>query len=348
MNRKRVGTAIAAVGVVAAAWSVDIRADIKANEKNRIEFAGALGKVVNFFGGKAAREGVTSTVAVKGNRKATLYENSAQIIDLDEEKVYDLDLDKKTYKVTTFDELRRKMEEDRRRAEEQARKDQDRQSTESKQPDQNAKEIQVDFDVKSTGQTKAINGFDAKEAVMTISVHEKGKTLEQSGGLVLTSDMWLAPAIPQMKEIAEFDLRYAQKLAGPMLQGASPQQLAMALAQYPGMQDAIAKMRAEGGKMAGTPILTTTTFDAVKSAEQMEQEKKSAAEPDSSADSGSGVSGMLGGFARRMAKKKNDSAQDAQPKARATFLTMTNEVLKVEPAVSAADLAIPAGFKEKK
>ena len=52
-----------------------------------------------------------STVAVKGNRKATLNDTTGQIIDLGEEKVYELDMKKKTYKVTTFAELRRRMEE---------------------------------------------------------------------------------------------------------------------------------------------------------------------------------------------------------------------------------------------
>ncbi len=44
------------------------RADVRADEKSHVEFAGALGRMVNIFGGKAAREGVTSTVAVKGDR----------------------------------------------------------------------------------------------------------------------------------------------------------------------------------------------------------------------------------------------------------------------------------------
>ena len=49
---------------------------------------------------------------------------------------------------------------------------------------------------------------------MTITVREKGKTLEQSGGMVMTTDMWLAPKIAAMKDIADFDVRYAQKLYG--------------------------------------------------------------------------------------------------------------------------------------
>ena len=37
-----------------------------------------LGRMVNMFGGKAAREGVTSTVAVKGDRKATMNDATGQ------------------------------------------------------------------------------------------------------------------------------------------------------------------------------------------------------------------------------------------------------------------------------
>ena len=49
---------------------------------------------------------------------------------------------------------------------------------------------------------------------MTITVREKGKTLEDSGGLVMTADMWLGPQIPAMKEIAEFEMRYWKQLQG--------------------------------------------------------------------------------------------------------------------------------------
>jgi hypothetical protein len=110
------------------------------------------------------------------------------------------------------------------------------------------------------------------------------------------------------------------------------------------MKDAIAKMRNESGSLSGTPIATTTTFDAVKSAEQMAQEKQQKPEEDQPSAQG-GVSGMLGGFAKKMAKKKSEGSDE--PKARMTVMTLNNEVLKVAPAVAAADVAIPAGFQQK-
>jgi hypothetical protein len=46
-------------------------------------------------------------------------------------------------------------------------------------------------------------------------------------------------------------------------------------------------------------------------------------------------------LARKMMKKE-------EPKARATVLTLHNEVLEVATAVSPSDVAIPPDFKEKK
>lgn len=342
--------AVVTAGFVALSTHV-VRADVHADEKARVEFAGALGKVVNLFGGKAAREGVQSTIIVKGDRKATLYEKTAKIIDLSEQKVYDLDLDKKTYKVTTFAQIRQQKEDERRKAEDQASKDEakeQKQQTKAADKGEKPKEIQIDFDVKSTGQHKTLNGFDVKEAIMTITLREKGKTVEQSGGLIVTSDLWLAPKIAQLDEIPKFDQRYAEAIGDPVIDAASAQQMAAALAQYPELRPAMAKMRTEGTRMDGTPIQTTTTFDAVKSPEEMEREKQQQQQQQSDESASSpneAVGKMFGRFARKVAKKKE--GDDDQPKQRATFMTLNSEILKVVPSVSAADVAIPAGFKEK-
>ncbi len=124
MNRTRKAAALTLCLLLVSASQLG--ADVKADEKGLVRFEGTLGRVVNLFGGKAAREGIKSTVAVKGDRKATMNDAGGQIIDLNEEKIYDLDIRRKTYKVTTFAELRRRMEEAQRKAEEDARKEQAR------------------------------------------------------------------------------------------------------------------------------------------------------------------------------------------------------------------------------
>jgi hypothetical protein len=313
-----------------------LMADVRTEQRDQVKFEGMLGRVVGLFGGKAAREGVKSSVAVQGSRKATLNDSTGQIIDLGEEKIYELDIRRKTYSVTTFAALRARMEEARRKAEEGARKEQEKPAEPAPSADQ--PQLEVDFDVKETGQSRAINGFETRQVVMTIALREKGKTIED-GGLVLTADSWLAPTVAALREIAEFDLRFAQQLAGPMLSGASIEQMAAALAMYPGLKEGLARMRAESAKLEGTPILTTVTMEAVKSAEQIEAERKNSEER---SRPGGGVGGLVGGLARRAIRKEE------APKPRATVMTSTSEVLSVSTTVGAGDVAVPAGFKEAK
>src|ERR1700688_4781692 len=204
-----------------------LKADVKSDQKSLVKFEGMLGRVVNLFGGKAAREGVTTSVAVKGDRKASTSDSAGQIVDLKEEKIYDIDMRKKTYKVTTFAELQRRMEEARKKAEEDAKKAQAQEKTAKPASDgKDQKQMDVDFDLKETGQKKTINGFEGREIVMTITMRQKGDGADERGGLLLTSDIWMASKIAAMQEIVDFDIRYARQLAGPMIAGASPDEMA--------------------------------------------------------------------------------------------------------------------------
>jgi vacuolar-type H+-ATPase subunit D/Vma8 len=348
---------IASVLCVCALAGSSLTADVRTEDKSLVRFEGALGKVVNFFGGKAMKEGLKTTVALSGDRKATFGENDGTIVDLGEEKVYTFDMKKKTYTVMTFADMRRRIEEARQRAEEEARKAQasEAKASENKSPepssDEKQPEVEVDFNVKETGARKTINGFDTREVVMTISLREKGKTLEQSGGLTMTSDMWITASVAAMKELADFDLRYAKQLQLPETFGASVEQMQTAIAAHPMLKQGIARMAEESAKMEGTPILTVVTMDAVKSAEQMAASEKQKAE-DSRASApttaAGGVGALIGGFGRRMAQKKAEGGSSAAPKAQTTFMTITNERLSISPTVAAADVAIPPGFREQK
>ena len=82
-----------------------LRADVKTREKTLVKFEGMLGGAFKLFGGSAAREGITSTVAVKGVRKSMINDTTGEIVDLTEQKVYRLDVKKREYKVVTFAEL---------------------------------------------------------------------------------------------------------------------------------------------------------------------------------------------------------------------------------------------------
>ena len=298
-------------------------ADVKTRDKGQVKFEGMLGTMMRMFGGKALSEGIVSTNAVKGNRKATLNDMTGRIVDLDEQKVYDLDMKKKNYTVTTFEQLRQKL----REAQEQAAKEAKEAPGEQTQPSSTDKQFEFDFDVKETGQTRAIAGHDARQVIMTVTVREKGKTLEESGGVVLTTDSWLGPDIPALKELAEFEMKYWKAIA-PESALVSAEQMAAIAALYPMIKPAMDRINQEKVNLKGTPLATSMTFEGVKSKAQVEEQSKSSG--------GGGLSGML---ARKIAKKDD--------KPRATIFTMNSETLEIANAVGATDLDIPAGFKLK-
>ena len=308
---------VAAV-VLSTAFAVSLAADVKTSERATIKFEGMLGRMIGMFGGS---DDAVASVVVRGDRKAMLHEGSGRIVDLAEEKIYDLDARRKTYKVTTFDELRQQMKE----AKDKARKDAE-EAGEAEAADPAAPQYEIDFDVKETGAKKTLAGHDTRQVVAVVTMRQKGRTLETGGGLVLTSDMWLAPRIAALDEIGAFDRRYAQKLYG-MSGGMSADQFAALLAMHPGFQQAQERLAAEGAKLEGTALMTTLTLESVKNPEQQ------------ASGGGAGIGGMAGRLMRRNRDK---------PGQKNRVFASTHETLSIATSVDAADLAIPAGFKEKK
>jgi hypothetical protein len=298
---------------------------------------------MSLFGGRAARDGIVTTVSIKGDRKMTTTDRTAQLVDLKEEKVYEIDLAKKTYTVTTFADLRRQMEEARRKAAEQAsRPESGRSATPSDAP-----QYDIDFNLKESGQTRAINGFDTREIVMTVGVHEKGKPIEQ-GGMIMTTSTWLAPKVPGAGDVAAFDRRFAEKLALPTMIDA--QQMAAALAMYPMLADAMKRQQVENVRLDGTPLLTVVKVEAAAPPDQQAAGKPANSEPAIPVSTSKrGFGAALGGrLAKKVLEKKEESSTDTpSTPGRATIMTIQHEVLKITPSATDADVAIPAGFTAK-
>ena len=57
--------ALVATIALSLATAATLRADVKTQERTQVRFEGALGRIVNLFGGKGASEGIVSTVALK-------------------------------------------------------------------------------------------------------------------------------------------------------------------------------------------------------------------------------------------------------------------------------------------
>jgi hypothetical protein len=257
--------------------------------------------------------------------------STGRIIDLAEEKVYDIDYRKKEYRVTTFAEMRKRWED----AQAKARQDVGEMKKED-QPDprQEGKQYEVSFDVKETGQTRTIAGNNTREVVVTVTMHEKGRKLEEGGGLVMTNGMWIAPKIAAMDEVQAFDVKFAKAIYGDLIPTVDAAQMSMLLASYPSFKEMSEKMAAEAKKLEGTLLASSSTLEAVKSAEQM-----AAASQPSSAPSGGGLAGRL---AARMMPKPKPGEQKTKA------FSSSNETMSISTTVADSDTALPAGFKEKK
>lgn len=316
--------------------ALPLAAAVKTEQKTKVDFPGMLGGMVRFFGGKAAKEGVVSSSALRGNRLMTVTDKQGQLIDLDEEKIYEIEFNKKRYKVTTFEEYRQRIEEAQRKMAE---------ATKGREPQPSgdpSKEMEIDFDVKETGQRKAVNGQDCRQVVMTVTMREKGKTLEQAGGMVLNADMWMGPDIPEMKEVAEFHKRFMEKIGLLSIGEDSAAQMAMMQKMYPMVEEAIQKFQSESADMSGTPVLTVMKIETVPNPEQRAQVEQAQKEDDSTPTS---IGGLLGGFGRKMGRKSAE--KESSPDGRSTLMTTTTEMLSISTNVGDADVSIPAGFKER-
>ena len=327
-----------AISLFAASASL---ADATVDQKTRVQLGGAVGSLVNAFGGKAAREGVESSVVVSGDRKMTRSTSSGELVDLAEEKVYQLDFERKTYKVVTFAEMRKQMEDARKRA-----GDGDEGQSQKGDKGEKAPEYDIDFSVKETGKKETINGFSTRQVIMTIVIREKGKKLEKAGGTVMTSDMWMTGNLKAMKEVSDFDARYYKKLYGGLLSGAEMQQMAALMMTSPTFGKAMKTMSEKRGAMDGTPVRTLMTFESVAGSEQKSEES---AEEDSSSES-SAASAMIGGLLGRAMKKRNKEEGEAKPETpgRTRLFESTSELLRADAKADPGSLAVPAGFKQRK
>lgn len=351
----RIVRILAITALLGAALSA--QAAVKKEENAKAQFAGMLGKMAGMFGGKAADEGVRSVVALKGDRKLTRSGDTGEIVDLAEEKVYQVNFKDKNYKVVTFEQMRQQMREAQEKMAKEMEKMKGQQPPTSPQQPSN---VEFEYSLKESGQKKMIAGFDTREMVMTITMHEKGKKVEDTGGMAVVSNIWLTGKLPGNDEIMAFDLKFYQKLASAV-DMRQMQQMGAAMMANPMMGDMMKKFAEEAKKLDGTAVLTVTTFEGVQSKEQIAQAAQNGQDQKSQ---GSGMDipmggdkksigiGIFGGLAKKAMQKKMEekSAENAAPSTpgRSAIMTSTNELLSLSSNVADADVAIPAGFKEKK
>jgi hypothetical protein len=221
---------------------------------------------------------MTTVTMVHGNQKAVVSKDSTEITDLDKEMIIHIDTAHRTYTVTTFAQMRQAFADMPKQMEKaQAQMKQAQAQAQQAQAQQPKSNLQTSFDVsaKNTGVTKDINGLTAQEQVVTMQMHMTDPDASPTDGVnsmtyVITTDAWIAPDPPEVKEIQDFDLRFGQKLMAGVDMSAFKAQMAemgqmshnSGMAQLfgtkPGSAEAMAQMQKEIAKLKGTRVMEVT------------------------------------------------------------------------------------------
>ena len=335
--------------VSAACLPACLLADFSYDQSTKIT-GGTLAGVMKFAGAfsKAAREPLQSTVAVKGNRMLHWNKDRASVIDLDAETITEINFQRKTYSVMTFAEMKQAMEQAMQQV-----KSQKGDAAPASSGDSNVK---TDFkmDVKDTGQTRQISGYEAKERILTMSMDSTDQQSGNQGGMRIVNDMWIAPNVTGYEEIREFHKRMAKKLNW------SPDMGGM-LASRPDLARGMADASKEIAKLDGVPVMilmkmTPTSngqpiSDASSGSDTQSKPQQSRPASPSLTDALSGKLGGFGGFGRKK-KQQDPPPESSAPPAQGgdssgTLMETTTEMSNFSSApVDPSRFSAPSGFKK--
>jgi hypothetical protein len=227
-------------------------ADVSYQETTQITGGSLQGmlKLAGAFSSQAkqANAPTTFTVALHGNRMVRSNPHTTEIIDLDQQAMTFIDHDKHTYSVVTFQQMRQAMADAAAKAKAQS-------NTSANSGNSTNAQMSFDAHVSSNGTTRNLDGRNAKEALLTVTMIANATDGSNAkGGMAATSEMWLVSDVPGEEELRVFNQRMAQELA----MDTSVSQMYGLLSAQPGGAQALADLKKEVAKMSGLPVLQVT------------------------------------------------------------------------------------------
>jgi hypothetical protein len=322
---------------IAALGTATLLADFSYRETSTIT-GGMIAGVMKIAGAfsKQAREPVQTTVAVKGDRMVHRSQTHATVIDLAGQTITSIDLQKKTWSVMTFEEMKRMLEQ---------------MSQKVQQNDNDKGEMSFKVSADNTGKTRQVAGFDAKEMVLKMEMEGADKQSGQKGAMVITTDMWIAPGVPGYNEVREFYKRMAEKVSwtpgGNMFMA------------NPDAAKGMAEVYKEVARLDGVPVLQYISMGAegqpgAAPAEDGGQPAAQQPPPAERPSVGGALGGALGGrfgLGRKKSQPADQPSSQPAPSGNAagsgSLLEMTTELASFSSnPVDDSQFAVPAGFKK--
>src|SRR5262249_28068804 len=173
---------------------------------------------------------------------------------------------------------------------------------------------------------KTLAGHDAHEVVLTVTAWEHGKAIEQDGGWIVTSDLWIADAVHSLDALRALERQYAVAVSDVAFTGIDVDYVAIIDAMYPEFVPVAARALQEAERLGGTVLAQSTKYDMVRTAKETARAAKEQQRLGSEA--GARVLG--------------------DPSSRTTLVMFTEECLALDVDVSDADVALPDGLRKVK
>jgi hypothetical protein len=281
---------------------------------------------------------------------------SAEIVLLDQDKLYHLNLNKKEYTETTFEQMRAQM---------QKMSDQMNSSDEKKQQPSAVDQskcvwLPAKADVKKTGEKAQFAGFDSDRVTITASQPCQDKETGSICEVALVLDEWISTGFTENAEAQKYYKAYAAKIGlDPSSSQDASQRAKVLFSQYKGIWTEIAsKMQ----NVKGYPVKTSFTLavggaqckDSKAEQAQSSQRDDSTGNPISPGGLAGAMAGKLGGLFH---KKKDDAAAAPAtpavspvevPAGDVALMTVSSQLVSVSTNSASADaFMVPADFKKR-
>lgn len=328
--------------------------DVKYESETLLNIEGAVGKMMKVFG---AAKPVKTVDYYRGDlKRSDSFDkrgklNTSQIIDLNKELFISIDHQRKQYTQMTFDEWRQMLESTMQQVGENAQ-------AETQQPDESEADVDwnLKVDVQKTGEKETIAGKSCEKVILTLDMDakvtekntEEGQAPDSArGGMVVTSTQWLYKGnSAAKKEMDDFNLRMAKKLGMMPGKASFKDMMAQVVQSNSQLGDAIEKLQEEGKKMNGMPMRVHTVYETKVDPETAKKmnEERAKEDKDEHMKIPTSVGGLLGGFGKKMMKKKMQ--KDEPVKERNALMHSDTNVLSLATSPLAGSLfEIPAGYK---
>ena len=340
--------------------SAAAQADVTMQESMSLSGAGMM-KMANMSG--------TTTTTISGNKARTesnmQFESGlmrtfargaggphVEIVRLDEDKIFSLDPKKKTYTETTFADMRAKMQQ----AMDQMNQSQAQQQQATSGVDESECEwSEPKSDVKRTGETAAIAGFQAEHVTVSATQTCTNKKTGDACDFGLALDQWIAPGFQASSETTAYQRAYAEKLGLGTASSRDFAERAQGMfGRYKGIWGELGKRMAElpvKGYAVKSSFSLGVGGPQCKSAQEQQAQGTPQAQPSIGGALGGALGGMFGKKKKEQEQQQQQQQQAAPPPTMAgglmPLMSMGTELVSISrDSVAPATFEVPGDYKK--